>query len=276
MRLVRFGLPGREKPGLLLPDGTVRDLSASLADFVPETLSRTSLDKVRSLDAHALPVVPATVRLGSPVARPGNIVGVGLNYRDHAIETGCDVPSEPILFSKHTSSLNGPNDPVRLPRGSVRCDWEVELAVVIGTEARGVRQEWALEHVAGYTICNDISERTFETERGGQFVKGKSADTFCPLGPVLVTPDEIDDPQNLRLWLSVNGEMMQNASTADMLFPVAFLISYISTFMTLRPGDILMTGTPAGVGAGRGLYLKRGDQMQLGIDGIGTMAQEVV
>lgn len=275
MKLLRYGPPGEEKPGLLAADGSIRDLSEHVADIGPDTLGPESLDRLRALNPDDLPRVEGMPRLGTPVAKPGNILCIGLNYRDHAAESGMTPPTEPIVFSKHTSALSGPNDPVRLPRGSQKTDWEVELAVVIGRRARGVRQHYALEHVAGYTVCNDVSERTFQLERGGQWIKGKSAETFCPLGPVLVTADEVPDPQTLRLWLSVNGETMQDGHTSDMIFPVAHLVSYLSTYMTLLPGDVIATGTPKGVGMGRGVFLKRGDVMRLGIESIGEMEQRV-
>lgn len=275
MKLLRYGPTGQEKPGLLDGQGRIRDLSAQVADIGPATLGPESLARLRTLDPDTLPLVEGTPRLGPPVARPGNILCVGLNYRDHASEANMALPAEPVVFSKHTGALSGPTDPVVLPRGSVKSDWEVELAVVIGREAHGVREAEALSHVAGYTVCNDVSERTFQIDRGGQWIKGKSAPTFCPLGPVLVTADEIADPQALRLWLTVNGQTMQDGTTADMVFPVAHLVSYLSTFMTLLPGDVIATGTPAGTGMGRGIFLKRGDVMRLGIDGIGVQEQRV-
>lgn len=275
MKLLRYGPVGQEKPGLLDADGAIRDLSAHVADIAPETLGPDSLARLRALDPSALPVVEGTPRLGAPLARPGNILCVGLNYRDHANEANMALPAEPVVFSKHTGAVSGPNDPVVLPRGSVKSDWEVELAVVIGRPAHGVREAEALDYVAGYTVCNDVSERTFQLDRGGQWIKGKSAPTFCPLGPVLVTADEIADPQSLRLWLSVNGQTMQDGTTANMVFPVAHLVSYLSTFMTLLPGDVIATGTPMGTGMGRGIFLNRGDVMRLGIDGIGIQEQRV-
>lgn len=275
MKLLRYGPIGQEKPGVLAADGSIRDLSGEIPDLTPQTITAETLARLKALDISSLPAVSADVRLGSPVGAPGNIICIGLNYRDHAAEAGMDIPNEPIVFSKHTSALSGPNDPVVLPRGSIKGDWEVELGIIIGETCKGVRQENALAHVAGYTVCNDVSERTFQIERGGQWIKGKSFDTFCPLGPVMVTADEIPDPQALRLWLTLNGATMQDGSTADMIFPVAHIISYLSTFMTLRPGDIICTGTPAGVGMGKGIFLKRGDVMTLGIDGIGEISQTV-
>lgn len=275
MKLLRYGPAGQEKPGLLDAAGVLRDLSAHVADFGPDTLGPDTLDRLRAIDPASLPEVAGTPRLGSPVARPGNILCIGLNYRDHVTEAKMALPAEPVVFSKHTGALSGPNDPVVLPRGSIKSDWEVELAVVIGRRAEGVREADALSHVAGYTVCNDVSERTFQIDRGGQWIKGKSAPTFCPLGPVMVTADEIGDPQALRLWLTVNGQTMQDGSTADMVFPVAHLISYLSAFMALLPGDVIATGTPMGTGMGRGVFLARGDIMRLGIDGIGEMEQRV-
>lgn len=276
MKLLRYGPAGAEKPGLLDDDGTIRDLSGHLLDLTAAAITADGLASLRGLDPASLPVVDGAPRLGPPIANPGNLLCIGLNYRDHAAESGMALPAEPIVFSKHTSALAGPNDDVALPRGSQRMDWEVELAVVIGREAYGVREQDALGCVAGYTVCNDVSERTFQLERGGQWIKGKSSPGFCPLGPVLVTADEIADPQDLRLWLTVNGKPMQDGSTADMVFPIAHIISALSTFMRLLPGDVIATGTPAGVGMGRGVYLKRGDVMELGVDGIGTIRQKVV
>lgn len=275
MKLLRHGPTGQERPGLLDAHGTMRDLSGVLADIGPDTLDPDTLDRLRALDPATLPPVDAATRLGPVIGRPGNIVCIGLNYRDHAAESNMALPTEPVVFSKHTSALSGPNDPVDMPRGSTRTDWEVELAVVIGRRAQGVREDKALDYVAGYTIANDVSERSFQLERGGQWIKGKSAPTFCPLGPVLITADEIPDPQALRLWLTVNGQTMQDGTTANMVFTVGHIISYLSTHMTLLPGDIICTGTPAGTGMGRGVYLRSGDVMRMGIDGIGEMEQAV-
>lgn len=277
MKLLRYGAPGAEKPGVLHTDGTIRSLAAHAADITPDTLTGGLLEQVRGLDPAALPEVAGRPRLGAPLGRPGNLLCIGLNYRDHAAEAGLPLPDEPIVFSKHTGALSAPNDPVRLPPGSTRLDYEVELAVVIGRSCRGaVPEERALDHVAGYTVCNDVSERTYQFDRGGQWIKGKSCLTFMPLGPVLVTADEIPDPQDLRLYLSVNGDMRQDGRTADMVFGVAELISYLSRFMPLMAGDVIATGTPKGVGMGRDIYLKPGDEMRLGIDGIGEMTQIVV
>jgi ureidoglycolate lyase len=276
MKVLRYGPAGAERPALLAGDGTLRDLSEHCPDITASGLSADLLGSLRTVDAMALPVVEGRPRLGPPVANPGNLLCIGMNYRDHASEAGMALPAEPLVFSKHTSALAGPNDPVPLPRGAKRLDWEVELAVVIGRETYGVREQDALSHVAGYCVCNDVSERTFQLARGGQWIKGKSSPGFCPLGPVLVTTDEIPDPQALRMWLTVNGEPRQEGSTADMVFSVAHVVSALSTFMRLLPGDIIATGTPAGVGMGRGVYLKRGDIMEMGIDGIGTISQTVV
>lgn len=272
MKLLRFGPIGREKPGLLDDSGKIRDLSAVISDFTPATLTVETLAQVRRVDPKSLPVVPGDVRLGPPV-KPGNILCIGLNYRAHAAEAGMALPEQPVMFSKHGSALSGPFDPVRIPPGSVKTDWEVELAVVIGRKTLHVTPHEALASVAGYTVCNDISERTYQIERGGQWIKGKSYPSFCPLGPVLTTADEVPDPQALRLWLSVNGQVMQDSSTADMVFSVAEIISDLSQYMELQPADVIITGTPQGVGMGRGVYLQRGDVMRLGIDGLGEMAQ---
>ncbi len=278
MKLVRYGPAGHEKPGAIDGEGRVRDLSAHVADLDAAALAPAAVARLAALDPAALPLVDGNPRLGVPVAGIGNLVCVGLNYRDHAIEAGMEIPNEPVLFMKSTNSLNGPHDPVVLPRGGEKGDWEVELAKVIGTAARCVSEEEALGHVAGYGICNDVSERSFQLERGGQWVKGKSCDTFAPLGPWLVTTDEVPDPQSLGLWLDVSGERMQHGTTANMIFGVAYLVSYISRFMTLAPGDVVSTGTPPGVGLGRKppRYLRPGDVMALGIDGLGVQRQEVV
>jgi 2-keto-4-pentenoate hydratase/2-oxohepta-3-ene-1,7-dioic acid hydratase in catechol pathway len=278
MKLIRFGDKGVEKPGVMAADGSLRDLSGLVPDIAGGVLAPASLAALRSLDATLLPLVPAGARLGACVGGVGKMVCVGKNYAEHARETGAAPPSEPILFMKATSALCGPNDHVIQPKGSTKLDWEVELGVVIGTLARNVTEADAMAHVAGYCIVNDISERAFQLEGTGQFVKGKSADTFGPTGPWLVTADEIADPQALRLTLDVNGQRMQDGTTADMIFGVAFLVSYISRFMSLQPGDIISTGTPSGVGLGMSppLYLKPGDVMDLAIDGLGAQRQTVV
>ncbi|MBF0356543.1 MAG: fumarylacetoacetate hydrolase family protein [Alphaproteobacteria bacterium] len=275
MKLVRFGERGSERPGILDPKGRVRDLSAFANDITPELLSPEGLRNLRSIDPAALPLVPEGVRLGVPVAGIRDIFAIGLNYRDHAAEAGMALPTEPVLFSKATGALSGPNDPVVLPPGALKGDWEVELALVIGRCAFQVSEEDALSHVAGYLVCNDVSERTFQLEQGGQWIKGKSADSFCPLGPWLVTSDDIPDPQDLDLWLDLNGQRMQTGNTRNMVFSVAFLISYVSRFLTLKPGDVITTGTPAGVGLKSGRFLRPGDVMHLGVEGLGEQRQAV-
>lgn len=279
MKLLRFGPKGAEKPGLVDQQGRVRDLSAVIDDIAGAALAPEGLARLAALDTAGLPLAPEGARIGACVGRVGKFVAIGLNYADHAAEAGLPLPVEPILFMKATSCLNGPDDDVVLPRGSVKTDWEVELGVVIGTEARYVSREAALDHVAGYCLVNDVSERAFQTERGGTWDKGKGCDTFGPVGPWLVTRDEVPDPQALRLWLSVDGVMRQNGSTATMIFPVAELVSYVSQFMSLQPGDIITTGTPPGVGMGvkpEPVFLRAGQVMRLGIDGLGEQVQRVV
>lgn len=278
MKLVRYGCQGRERPGLVDADGRLRDLSSHLEDIdgaalAPEVLARLAAIDTRRLPEVATPVRP--VRYGPPVARVGKIVCVGLNYADHAAETGAPIPQEPILFLKPSSSIIGPDDTVIIPRGSTKTDWEVELGVVIGKKASYVSEDEALSHVAGYTIVNDVSEREYQLERGGQWDKGKGCDSFSPIGPWLVTRDEAGDPQNLDLWLEVNGRRWQNGNTRTMIFTVAQLVSYISEFMSLLPGDIISTGTPPGVGLGQKppVYLRAGDRMRLGITGLGQQDQ---
>jgi len=275
MKLVRFGEPGREKPGLLGPGGVLRSLEHVVADIGGDVLNATSLARIAALDLNQLPRVADVPRYGPAVAGVGKMICVGLNYADHAAESGMAVPNEPVLFMKATTAISGPNDPVVIPRGSVKTDWEVELGVVIGDIARDVSVAAALDHVAGYLVVNDVSEREFQLERGGQWVKGKSCDTFAPIGPWLVTRDEIPDPQNLAMWLEVDGHRYQNGSTRTMVFGVATLVSYISRFMTLMPGDILSTGTPPGVGLGQKppVYLKPGSVMELEIEGLGRQRQ---
>jgi len=277
MKLIRFGLPGQESPGLIDPEGRPRDLTGFVEDIAGETLSPAGLDHLRALDWTRLPQVPSDVRLGPPVGRVGKVMAIGLNYADHARETGGEVPPEPVLFMKATSAICGPNDTVRLPRGSEATDWEVELGVVIGAAAKYVDEADALDHVAGYCVVNDISERHYQIKRAGQWTKGKSCDTFCPLGPWLVTRDEIADPQDLRLWLEVDGQRMQDGRTRTMVYGVAVLVSYLSQIMTLHPGDVIATGTPPGVGMGRRprVYLRDGNVMRLGIDGLGVQEQTV-
>jgi 2-keto-4-pentenoate hydratase/2-oxohepta-3-ene-1,7-dioic acid hydratase in catechol pathway len=278
MKLVRYGRPGKEKPGMLDADGNIRDLSNRIADITPDQLSPKALDRLAKINPARLPLVKGKPRLGPPVAGVGNFVCIGLNYTDHAEEVGLPIPAEPVIFSKHTSSICGPNDDVVLPKGSVKTDWEVEIGFVIGTEAKSVSKARALGHVAGYFLANDVSERQNQIERGGQWVKGKSHDTYGPIGPWLVTRDEIPNPQKLKLWLDLNGERMQDGTTKNMIFPIREIVAYVSQFMTLKPGDIVITGTPAGVGLGMKppKFVKAGDVMELGIEGLGTQRQKVV
>lgn len=278
MKLLRFGPKGFEKPGLLDAQGVLRDLSGLLPDLTSDYLGRAALDKLASVDPARLPAVEGAVRMAPIVADIGKMICVGLNYSDHAAESGMDVPSEPVLFTKATSAIIGCNDAVVLPRDSVKSDWEVELGVVIGTRARYVEVGAALDHVAGYCVVNDLSEREYQLERGGQWDKGKGCDTFGPVGPWLVTADEVPDPQNLDLWLDVNGKRYQTGNTRTMVFSVAELVSYISRFMTLNPGDVISTGTPPGVGLGQKpdpVYLRPGDRIALGILGLGQQNQTV-
>ena len=281
MKLIRFGDPGSEKPGLQLEDGTRVDASAFGSDYDEAFFGAGGLARLRewsAANAARAPRVAPGTRLGPPVARPSKIVCIGLNYRDHAAETGAQIPKEPVIFFKATSSLVGPDDDMVTPRGAEKVDWEVELAIVIGARASYVTKEDAARHIAGYALHNDYSERSFQLEHGGQWSKGKSADTFAPLGPFLATPDEIKDPQALPMWLTVNGETRQKSSTANMIFDVYTLVSYLSQFMSLLPGDVISTGTPAGVGLGikpEPVYLKVGDVVELGIDGLGRSRQKV-
>ena len=279
MRLLRFGEPGNEKPGIL-KDGTILDLSAFGEDFSEQFLGSDGISRLKKWleNNNDLPVVDSRTRIATPFTRPSKIVCIGLNYSDHARETGAQLPAEPIIFFKATSALCGPNDNLIIPRDSVKTDWEVELAVVIGRKASYVKEKDAMQYVAGYCLHNDYSERAFQLERGGQWVKGKSCDTFAPMGPWLVTPDEIADVDNLKLWLKVNGATYQNGTTKDMYFKIPFLISYLSEFMTLLPGDVISTGTPAGVGLGfkPPIYIREGDVIELGIDGLGTQRQVAI
>jgi 2,4-didehydro-3-deoxy-L-rhamnonate hydrolase len=280
MKLIRFGEPNKEKPGVLW-NGQVLDVSGFVSDFNEEFFASSGLERLREwLHRHAssAPQVRPSERLGPPISRPSKIVCIGLNFRDHAAESKMAIPNEPVLFLKATTSLVGPNDPVMIPKGAQKLDWEVELAVIIGRKASYVAREQALAHVAGFALHNDYSERSFQLERGGQWVKGKSADTFAPLGPFLATPDEIPDPGALAMWLKVNGEIRQKSTTANMIFGAAELVSYVSQFMTLLPGDVISTGTPAGVGLGMQppRYLRPGDVVELGIEGLGTSRQEVI
>ncbi len=278
MKLVRYGPKGREKPGLIDADGKLRDLSGKIGDIDGAALSPASLNKLRKVNAKRLPPVKGRPRLGTPVANIGKLMCIGLNYSDHAAEAGQPIPKEPILFLKANSAIGGPNDNVTIPRGSKKSDWEVELAVVIGRAASYVPKGKALDYVAGYTICNDVSEREYQLERGPTWTKGKSCDTFGPIGPWLVTADEIANPQKLDMWLDLNGKRMQTGNTGKMVFGVAALISYLSKFMTLNPGDVISTGTPPGVGMGMKpqRFLKPGDVMTLGIDGLGRQKQKLV
>ncbi|WP_054008752.1 fumarylacetoacetate hydrolase family protein [Cypionkella psychrotolerans] len=277
MKLLRHGPAGAEKPGILHSDGTVRDLSAIVSDIGGDVLSDAGIAKVRAADPARLPIVQGA-RLGPCVAGTGKFICIGLNYSDHAAETGATVPPEPIIFMKATSAICGPNDPIIIPRTSEKTDWEVELAVIIGKKAKYVSEAEAMDYVAGYAVTNDVSERAFQTERSGQWTKGKSCDNFGQIGPYLVTRDEVADPQNLAMWLTVNGTKMQNGSTKTMVYGVKYLVSYLSQFMTLHPGDVISTGTPPGVGLGMKppKYLKAGDVVELAIEGLGQQRQDVI
>ncbi|EEA92192.1 fumarylacetoacetate hydrolase family protein [Pseudovibrio sp. JE062] len=275
MKLLRFGEMNAEKPGVLDADGNIRDLSGVVGDIAGDTLSAEGLAKIAALDLNSLPVVDGNPRIGACVGHVGKFICIGLNYSDHAAEAGMQVPEEPVTFFKATSAICGPNDNIEIPRGSVKTDWEVELGVVIGKHTKYVSEEEALDHVAGYCVVNDLSERDFQLHRSGQWVKGKSADTFGPIGPWLVTRDEVEDPQNLSMYLEVNGNRYQDGSTKTMVFGVAQVISHLSQFMSLQPGDVISTGTPPGVGMGQKpeTYLKPGDKMELGIEGLGVQKQ---
>lgn len=278
MRLLRYGPSGQEKPGCLDADGNIRDLSGVTGDFAGEGVSITALNALRDVEINALPLVPAGARIGSCLATVPNFFCIGLNYAKHAIESGMDLPKEPILFSKASSALSGPFDPVIIPKNSTKPDWEVELGVIIGKHVEHVSETEALSCVAGYCIVNDVSERVFQLERGGQWIKGKSAPTYGPTGPYLVTADEIEDPQSLSLSLKLNGETQQASNTSDMIFGLAETISYMSRFMRLQPGDLIATGTPSGVGMGQKppRFLRPGDVMELEVEGLGSQRQEVV
>ncbi len=279
MKLLRYGLPKREKPGLLDSNGAIRDLSAHIDDISPETVTPKSLARLAALKSDELPLVSGNPRLGVPVKGIGKFIAIGLNYADHAQEAKLPIPAEPPMFTKAISCLSGPNDDVMLPKDSLKSDWEVELGVIIGRTTRYVSEERALDAVAGYVLANDVSERAFQLERGTQWDKGKGCDTFGPVGPWLVTPDEVGDPQALELFLNLNGRRMQNGNTRKMIFPVRQLIAYVSRFMTLYAGDLLITGTPPGVGLGHKpdpLFLKPGDEMHLGIDKLGEQRQKVI
>jgi len=277
MKLVRFGLKAQERPGVIDSAGAVRDVSAHVHDYDPAFFRNDGLQKLRDLDLKSCPVVPTNVRLGPCVAQPGNFLAIGLNYVQHALETNAPIPKDPIIFNKAPSCVSGPDDDVLLPPGSRKTDWEVELAIIIGSTALRVNESEALSHVAGYCICNDLSEREFQLERSGQWAKGKMFPTFGPLGPWLVTPDEVGDVQNLRLWLELNGDRLQDSNTSDMIFSIARIISDVSQYVELQPGDVITTGTPQGVGLGMKpeRYLKAGDRMVLGIQGLGEQHQNV-
>jgi len=277
MKLVRHGQPGQEKPGILDSEGTVRDLSGVCGDFNPAFFTEGGVEKLRSIDVKGLPFVAAGTRLGSCVSRPGNFIAIGLNYVQHAIETNAAIPTDPILFNKAPSGICGPNDTVLLPIGSKKTDWEVELAFVIGKGGHNISESDALSHIAGYFVCNDLSEREFQLERSGQWVKGKMFPTSAPLGPWLVTSDEIADVQQMNLWLELNGKRIQDSSTSDMIFTIAKIVSETSKYVMLEPGDVITTGTPPGVGLGMKpeQYLKEGDVMRLGIEGLGVQEQRV-
>ncbi len=278
MKLVRYGRPGAERPGLIDPDGSLRDLSRVVADLTPAALTPASLRRLRGLNPARLPTVRGRPRLGCPLAGIGKMVCIGLNYTDHALEVGLELPKEPLLFIKASSAICGPDDPIVRPRGAVKLDYEVELGAVIGRDARYVDETDALRYVAAYCLVNDVSEREFQMEHGGTTTKGKSADTFGPVGPWLVTADEVGDPQALALWTTVNGERRQDGHTAKMIFAVQYLVAYVSRFMSLRAGDVISTGTPAGVGHGRKppKYLQPGDVVEMGITGLGTQRHRVV
>ncbi|MFY0691881.1 MAG: fumarylacetoacetate hydrolase family protein [Paracoccaceae bacterium] len=278
MKLVRYGEAGAEKPGLIDADGTLRDLSGEIDDISGSMLGDADLDKLRALDPATLPAVPGTPRFGPCVSDIGKFLCIGLNFSDHAEETGLPIPDHPILFLKANSAIVGPDDTVMMPRGATQCDWEIELGVVIGKTAKYISEEEALDHVAGYCVVNDVSERDFQFKLSGQWTKGKSCDTFGPVGPWLVTRDEIEDPQNLSMTLDLNGKRMQTGNTRTMIFSVAQIISHLSQLMTLHPGDLISTGTPPGVGTGmkpEPVYLKKGDRMELWIEGLGTQTQDV-
>jgi ureidoglycolate lyase len=278
MKLLRVGAKGSEKPAILAEDGSIRDLSGIVGDIGGQALSPEGLAKIRATDLGVLPRLSDTDRIGPCVANVGKFICIGLNYADHAAETGAPIPKEPIIFMKATSAIIGPNDDVIIPKNAIKPDWEVELAIIIGTEARYVEEADALDYVAGYCVCNDVSERHWQTERGGQWDKGKGADTFGPIGPWLVTKDEVADPQNLSMWLEIDGHRYQNGSTKTMIFGVATVVSYVSQFMSLQPGDIITTGTPPGVGMGikpDPIWLKPGNVMRLGVEGLGEQTQHV-
>ena len=278
MKLLRYGKIGKEKPGILDTEGRIRDLSAHVTDITGETISPMSLAKLRKVKIESLPIVKGKPRIGACVANPQKFIAIGLNYADHAAESGLQIPAEPVVFTKQVSCLSGPNDDVTLPPKSKKGDWEVELGVIIGTKAKNIKMADALKYVAGYCTVNDLSEREFQVERSGQWTKGKSYDTFGPIGPWLVTTDEVKDPQKLSMWLELNGKRVQNGNTSTMVFGVAHIVAYLSQFFTLMPGDIITTGTPPGVGMGMKppKYLKPGDHMRICVEGLGIQEQKVV
>jgi len=278
MKLLRYGAKGKEKPGVLDKEGRIRDLSGLIADISGETISPKSLTRLAKIKPESLPLVRGTPRIGPCVANPQKFIAIGLNYSDHAAESNLPVPPEPVVFTKHVSCISGPDDDVTIPPKSKKSDWEVELGVIIGTRAKNIKKKDALAHVAGYCTINDLSEREFQIERAGQWTKGKSYDTFGPIGPWLVTTDEVKDPQKLKLWLELNGKKVQDGSTSTMVFGVAHIVAYLSQFFTLMPGDIITTGTPPGVGMGMKpqRFLKPGDVMRIGIEGLGVQQQKVV
>lgn len=278
MKLLRYGEPGRERPGMLDASGAIRDLGGEIDDLSPDTVTMDTLERLRGVDPEALPKVDGEPRIGSCIARPGKFICVGLNFSDHAEESGMPVPDTPVLFMKATSALSGPNDPIVIPRGSGKTDWEVELGIIVGRHAKYVDEADAMDFVAGFCVINDVSEREFQLEGTGQWVKGKSCDSFGPTGPWLVTPDDVPDTHNLSMWLDVNGQRFQDGSTKTMIFGVPYLVSYISRYMSLQPGDIISTGTPPGVGLGQKppVYLKVGDRVSLGIEGLGEQHQVCV
>jgi len=278
MKLLRYGPAGEEKPGMVDADGQIRDLSGTIDDVTGATISPAGLKSLQGIDVNSLPVVGGNPRIGPCVGNVGKFLAIGLNYSDHAEEAGMEVPPEPVMFTKHINCICGPNDDVEIPRGSTKPDWEVELGIVIGTRAKYIEEKDALDHVAGYCVINDVSERAFQIERAGQWVKGKSHDTFGPVGPWLVTRDEVPDPQTLGMWLDVNGERQQTGTTATMVYGCAHIVAYLSNFLTLEPGDLIATGTPPGVGMGQKpqRWLKTGDVMTLGIDGLGEQRQTCI
>ncbi|NQZ82669.1 MAG: fumarylacetoacetate hydrolase family protein [Colwellia sp.] len=278
MKLLRYGPLGREKPGIMDVDGNIRSLSEIVSDIDGTTLSEETLQRLQAVDVSSLLIVDSDVRIGACVGNVGKFICIGLNYADHAAESGMPIPSEPEVFTKATSAISGPNDDIIKPRNSNKLDWEVELAIIIGKHTSYVSEEDALQHIAGYCVCNDVSERSFQLEKGSQWDKGKGCDTFGPIGPWLVTKDEIEDPSNLSMWLEVNGKTFQNGNTKTMIFKPAYIVSYLSQFMSLQPGDIISTGTPPGVGLGQKppLYLEPGDTISLGIEKLGTQEQKVI